>query len=678
MRPRSHGGEQVKDAKDLEAEFASIVFDLSARMRLTLIVGTWSSLAAFFVLVLAAWGFERQAAAAARDELVRARKGLSKASQRGREDLVTAVRGLAVDAEVLRWLAASSKVGGPEDTGAVAGFNTIAAGLQARLSAQPLLSRFPAAALLNSAGEVVWNRAGPEIGLDASSWWSFTEAQAGRSSEDWWQVEEHSAFLPQGEEAGMYRMLAAGMLEGNALRGVLIVGEPLGVLERAAVASPVEWIFLDATKEVVTSSMDDWKSRSELAMDLARMASLGGGEISAAGVRYSTIILPLASNGRQLGTLALIRETSTASHARLLLWLQVAAGLVAAIFAAAFFAASHYERWLQPLYEDLKAKMRRLASGDFSVRSESRHRDDSGLRDSFNHMAENLQKGGGAEEAIRRYVSSDVLAHFSDQRQLKKTSGSREDLSLLSCHVELPSVSESEIEAGDVVERLNRCHAALAGIIERRGGHVERCAGETLYAFWNAPKRSGDHALRAAQSALEMLRWFSSDEAENWRWERGRAPSCRIGLHFARSLVGNVGPPQRLHYSAWGPGTRYAGRICGLGELYGARILLSDPFKNQLDGRYLLRPLDRVSEREGDIPFLVYELIEERERLSSDRILFCEGFVRMLQAYWSGSILEALTLCEGLGLEDPAVRLYAARCRGRLQDLDGAGKRQEG
>ena len=115
---------------------------------------------------------------------------------------------------------------------------------------------------------------------------------------------------------------------------------------------------------------------------------------------------------------------------------------------------------------------------------------------------------------------------------------------------------------------LNRHFGMLGRAIEAEGGTIDKYIGDSVMAFWGAPDRQGDHALRACRAALEMADAVRADNAR--RATKGREPiRLRIGLHSGPAIVGNIGAPGRINYTLVGDTVNVAQRLEQLGKRYG-------------------------------------------------------------------------------------------------------------
>ncbi|MDI3260995.1 MAG: adenylate/guanylate cyclase domain-containing protein [Sinobacteraceae bacterium] len=124
-----------------------------------------------------------------------------------------------------------------------------------------------------------------------------------------------------------------------------------------------------------------------------------------------------------------------------------------------------------------------------------------------------------------------------------------------------------------VVDLLNRYFARQVEVVFRHGGTVDKFIGDAIMAFWGAPREDAEQARHAVAAALDMARVAAEFAREAAR--QGVAFDIGIGVHSGPAVVGFVGSPNKLDYTAIGDTVNLASRIEGLTKGV-ARILVSE------------------------------------------------------------------------------------------------------
>lgn len=113
-----------------------------------------------------------------------------------------------------------------------------------------------------------------------------------------------------------------------------------------------------------------------------------------------------------------------------------------------------------------------------------------------------------------------------------------------------------------VGELVNAFLADMGACVEALDGTIDKYAGDNVMAFFGAPLEQPDHALRALVCAAEMQRrnaaWLARRTAEGLP-----AGPCGVGIATAPVVVGNIGTPARVNFTALGHTTNLAARLCG-------------------------------------------------------------------------------------------------------------------
>jgi class 3 adenylate cyclase len=115
-------------------------------------------------------------------------------------------------------------------------------------------------------------------------------------------------------------------------------------------------------------------------------------------------------------------------------------------------------------------------------------------------------------------------------------------------------------EPEEVISILKEYYAAIGGVVERRGGMVERFAGDGMVIFFNAPVEIPSPEEQAVRAALDMQ---SSFAALRQKWLRqGHELGLGIGLSSGYATVGAIGIENHWQYAAIGTVTNLSARLC--------------------------------------------------------------------------------------------------------------------
>ncbi len=161
-----------------------------------------------------------------------------------------------------------------------------------------------------------------------------------------------------------------------------------------------------------------------------------------------------------------------------------------------------------------------------------------------------------------RYVPRSVVARLVQRPdQALLLSGSRREVTVLFADIRGFTAFSEPLPPEQVLSELNALLQTVVACIFRHDGTVDKYIGDAVMVLFNAPLDQPDHPERAVQVAIEMQEALAAG---------GGNLALGIGIHTGEAVVGNVGTPDRLEYTAIGRTVNLAARLCetaGKGEV---------------------------------------------------------------------------------------------------------------
>ncbi|OFZ20656.1 MAG: hypothetical protein A2X94_04040 [Bdellovibrionales bacterium GWB1_55_8] len=284
---------------------------------------------------------------------------------------------------------------------------------------------------------------------------------------------------------------------------------------------------------------------------------------------------------------------------------------------------------------------------------------------SFMEGAERRRMQSTLSKYLSPAVSAQLIAAGSDPRA---EIGRTEELSVMFTDIRgFTSLSE-KLDARTVVERLNEYLARMTDIVFEHTGTLDKFIGDALMAFWGAPVKDPDHAVRAIRCGLQMRRALA---VLNESWLRTGALTQPLGIgmgvHTGEVIVGNIGSERRLDYTVIGDNVNLASRIEGLTKQYHIDFLVGDRTQELASQLFVFRQVDWVKVKGKSQAVAIHEPLCEVSSADTDRMLNLKrSFESALGLYRKGAFLEALAEFETLHREtgDGPSAVYVERCKG--------------
>lgn len=237
---------------------------------------------------------------------------------------------------------------------------------------------------------------------------------------------------------------------------------------------------------------------------------------------------------------------------------------------------------------------------------------------------------------FERYVTPEVVRALLSQPGAADLHGGRRQVTVLFADIRGFTAFAEQKPPELVVQVLNRYLSAMAEAVLLHGGMVDKFLGDGIMALFGAPLPDEAHADAAVRAALELLRrvnelgpwgevapaveaaadeepapgrqWAPAGAASPWAYKL----SVGIGIHTGEVIVGSIGSPKRMEYTAIGDAVNVAARLQELAPP--GDIILSESVVEALsDGlRNLAEPLPPSAVRGRSAPVALFGIASHR------------------------------------------------------------------
>ena len=237
----------------------------------------------------------------------------------------------------------------------------------------------------------------------------------------------------------------------------------------------------------------------------------------------------------------------------------------------------------------LRRAAEKVGSGDLDVKVNLSRADDFGpLIDEFNRMVGGLKERIRIQETFGRHVGEAAAREILQQRAGE--AGELKDITVMFADLQNFTALSSDLAAEKVVQMLNLFFTEMVEIVEIYDGMVNKFLGDGFMALFGAIENDSNHAQNAVRAGKQML--LAMQKVNTALESNGDAHSSsnrltiRIGLHTGPAIVGSIGSPQRLEYTAIGDTVNVASRIESLTKPMDAPFLISSATFQRLDDQF--------------------------------------------------------------------------------------------
>lgn len=182
-----------------------------------------------------------------------------------------------------------------------------------------------------------------------------------------------------------------------------------------------------------------------------------------------------------------------------------------------------------------------------------------------------------------RYVAPEIVHEIlREGSESLKLGGKLTDIAVLFVDLRGFTTMSEGMEPPQIVEILNRYLTLTSDCILKNNGTLDKFVGDCTMAFWGAPLPQEDCIYKAVKTALDMVEG-SKQLSEELLEQYGRTVSFGVGVHYGPAVVGNIGAPNRMDYTAIGDTVNTSARLEA--NAPGGKILVSRVVADALDGR---------------------------------------------------------------------------------------------
>ncbi|HEY9667719.1 MAG TPA: adenylate/guanylate cyclase domain-containing protein [Coleofasciculaceae cyanobacterium] len=286
-------------------------------------------------------------------------------------------------------------------------------------------------------------------------------------------------------------------------------------------------------------------------------------------------------------------------------WFAIAVGGLGIIFGL-MSAAMLGRLVIQPV-EALQHAAKAVATGNLNSRITLLRADEFGhLIDEFNHLVEELQEKQHLQETFGRHVGQKAAQQILQRDP--NLGGIEQEVTVLFADLRNFTARSTVASPQQVVTLLNLFLTEMVEIVEQQyEGMVNKFLGDGFMALFGVGEQHINHAALAVAAGQEML-----DRLEHINRHlatQGLSPlAMGIGIHTGRAVVGSIGSPQRLEYTAIGNTVNIASRVESLTKVLKEPLLFTAATRSALPTQMMTEALPPQQVKGQPQPLSVYRI----------------------------------------------------------------------
>ena len=165
------------------------------------------------------------------------------------------------------------------------------------------------------------------------------------------------------------------------------------------------------------------------------------------------------------------------------------------------------------------------------------------------------------QNTFGHYVDPAVMKQLLDGgAETLELGGKLYDIAVLFVDIRGFTTMSESLDPPTVVEIINKYLTLTTECIMKNHGTLDKFVGDCTMAFWNAPFPQEDAIWLACRAAMDMVEG-SKALGEELQQRFGRSVSFGVGVNYGPAVVGNIGAPERMDYTAIGDTVNTASRL---------------------------------------------------------------------------------------------------------------------
>jgi len=210
-------------------------------------------------------------------------------------------------------------------------------------------------------------------------------------------------------------------------------------------------------------------------------------------------------------------------------------------------------------------------------------------------------------KSFSKYMPSDLVKILIKSKKEIKIGGSEKNLAIMFTDIESFTTISEKLLTKELTQYLSEYFDVMEKVISNHEGTIDKYIGDAVMAFWGAPLDIDDPIEKAVRTSLllqEKLLVFNDELFE----KAGVRFNTRIGVHYGKTLVGNIGSNDRMNYTIIGDSVNIAARLENINKVYKTKIIISNEVYEKVASKFDIVYLDELELKGKSISTKIYEV----------------------------------------------------------------------
>ncbi len=207
---------------------------------------------------------------------------------------------------------------------------------------------------------------------------------------------------------------------------------------------------------------------------------------------------------------------------------------------------------------------------------------------------------------MERYISPNLIDQLTKTSGEIKLDGEKREITVLFADIKNFTKMSEQMSVENVFSMLNQVFSRISEIIFKHDGTLDKFIGDAVMAFFGAPVIHEDDTSRAVSVAVEIIETVEKMSCE-FKKEFGVDLGFSIGVNLGEAIVGNIGSPSRMEYTAIGDTVNLAARLqanAGFNE-----ILINETVYEKIKDKFKCIKEDTFYVKGKEIPVNAYKVV---------------------------------------------------------------------